>query len=129
MITAILSRNPLQVLSLICAVITQAVVWRMTLDPPRVEAGKPYKSTAAFILWKDIMTPIRVVKAEMERGGVKRDLLGSSILFAFIQHLVHPFCLVLHHQEGNMEQASMDDSDQVNFESSLPLLYFVTLGR
>lgn len=73
------------------------------------------------------MTPIRVVKAKMERGGEQRDLLGSST--TFIQHLVHPFCLVLHHQEGNMEQASLDDSDQVNFEFLFPLLDFVTLGR
>lgn len=73
------------------------------------------------------MTVIRVVKAEIERGGKKRSFWKWQV--ACIYSALSAFCLVLYHQKVRVNPASMDDSDQVNFESLLHLLHFMTSGR
>lgn len=100
-VNAILNRNPLQVLSQEVTIsvrkTTLAAVWRITLDPPKGEAGKSYilmiVLTVAFGQGKD-KAVITVMKAEVERNGQNRDLFGSCMLLVFLLHLGHSFCLV-----------------------------------
>lgn len=79
MITTILNRNPLQVLSqdVMCSIrkITLAVMWRMTLEPPKVDAGKSHKNTVALVQGKDVRAAIRVVEAEMRKEWTKQLFL------------------------------------------------------
>ena len=91
----------------------------ITLDPPRVEAGKSHKNIVAFIQGRGMVASIRVGKAERE--GREQNIVCIH------QHLGHLFgCVPCYHVLSWKQHriSNCDDSEQISFESSLH--FFIT---